>query len=338
MRNVPEPESTPAGPAYEGRLLPRPEDEIVDQGAGFDIATVVTRRRVLTLVGAGVGAAALAACSADGSTSTASTGSSSAETSSGSAASGLAEIPEETNGPYPADGTADLNILEDSGIIRSDITTNLDGTGPVDGVPLTFTFTLTDMANGDAPFANAALYLWQCDAQGQYSMYTEGVEDDTFLRGIQVADANGELTFRTIIPGCYVGRWPHLHFEVYPDVESATNVANAIATSQVAIPQDILSGIFALDEYAGSAENLADIGGIGNDNIFGDDDAQLQLPAMSGAITSGYIGSLTVGVDTTTTPEPASMGGGMPPGGGGGMPPGGQPPSGNPPSGMQPPN
>lgn len=341
MKNVPEPESTPVGPAYEGRLLPRPDDEIVDQGAGFDIATLVTRRRLLTFVGAGVGAAALAACSTGTSTSTATStaaGSSSAATTSSAAPTD--EIPEETNGPYPADGTTDLNILEESGIVRSDITTSLGSTTAVAGVPLTFTFRLTDMANGDAPFANAALYLWQCDAAGQYSMYTEGVEDETFLRGIQVADTNGELTFQTIIPGCYTGRWPHLHFEVYPDVESATDVANAIATSQVAIPEDILSGIFALDEYAGSAENLAQIGSISNDNIFGDDDAGLQMPSMTGDITSGYIGSIAVGVDTTTEPAVSGMGGGgMPPGGGSGQPPGGgQPPSGNPPSGMQPPN
>lgn len=323
MKNAPEPESTPEGPAYEGRLLPRPDDEIVDQGAGFDITTLVTRRRVLTLVGAGVGAAALAACSTDSSTSA----TTSSTTASSAAAAG--EIPEETNGPYPADGTNDVNILEESGIVRSDIRTSLDSTTPVDGVPLTFTFTLTDMANGDKPFENAALYLWQCNAQGEYSMYSQGVEDETFLRGIQVADANGELTFRTIIPACYPGRWPHLHFEVYPDAESATDVANAIATSQVAIPEDILAGIFALDEYAGSAENLADIGNIGNDNVFGNDDAALQTPTMSGDITSGYIGSISVGIDTTTAPEQAAMGGGgMPPGGGGGMAPGGgMPPS-----------
>lgn len=344
MTNVPEPESTPDGPAYEGRLLPRPDDEIVDQGAGFDIATMVTRRRVLTLVGAGVGAAALAACSTDSSTSTATTTSASSSSAASTSVTSTAvagEIPEETNGPYPADGTTDINVLEDSGIVRSDITTSLGSTTPVSGVPLTFTFALTDMANDDAPFENAALYLWQCNAQGEYSMYTQGVEDETFLRGIQVADANGELTFQTIIPGCYTGRWPHLHFEVYPDVESATDVANAIATSQVAIPEEILAGIFALDEYAGSAENLAQIGSISNDNIFGDDDAALQMPSMTGDVTSGYIGSIAVGVDTTTEPVVSGMGGGggMPPGGGGGMPPGGgEPPSGNPPSGMQPPN
>ncbi|MGO8608707.1 hypothetical protein ACC848_37680, partial [Rhizobium johnstonii] len=61
---IPEPDETPSGPAYEGRLLPRPGDEVVDQGAGFDLQTLVTRRSILGMVGLGLGAATLAACSA----------------------------------------------------------------------------------------------------------------------------------------------------------------------------------------------------------------------------------------------------------------------------------
>ena len=54
-------------PTYEGRALPRPDDELVDQGAGFDVATLLTRRRALGVLGLGLGSAALAACGADGS-------------------------------------------------------------------------------------------------------------------------------------------------------------------------------------------------------------------------------------------------------------------------------
>ena len=34
------------------------------------------------------------------------------------------------------------------------------------------------------------------------------------LLGVQVTDANGRVTFTLIVPGCYPGRWPHIHFEV----------------------------------------------------------------------------------------------------------------------------
>lgn len=232
-------------------------------------------------------------------------------------------------------GTNDVNILEDSGIVRSDITSSLDGGTTVEGVPLTFTFTVIDMANDDAPFEGAAVYAWQCDAQGQYSMYTEGVEDETFLRGIQVADANGEATFQTIVPGCYTGRWTHIHFEVYPDADSATNVENAIATSQLAFPADMLADVYALDTYSGSTENLAGVGtDIEDDDIFAEGDWELQVPTISGDVDSGYIGALTVSIDTTTEPSSGGMGGG-----GGEMPEGGEPPSdGEMPEGGEPPS
>lgn len=319
MSNTPEPDVTPEGLVWEGRPLARPEDDVVDQGAGFDMATLLTRRRVMSVAGIGAGALALAACSSSSSTSSATGGASGSSTSSG-------EIPQETNGPYPADGTNGVNVLEESGIVRSDVTSSLDGGETVDGVPLTFTFTLTDMANGDAVFAGAAVYLWHCDAEGRYSMYTSGVEDETWLRGIQIADAAGEVTFKTIVPGCYPGRWTHFHFEVYPDAESAKTVENAIATSQVAFPQEMLDSVYSLSAYGSSAQNLAQIGGLDGDNIFSDG-YDLQMGTFSGDTSSGYLGSLTVAVDTGT--EAGAGGGGAPPSGGG--PGGGEPPTGTPP-------
>ena len=319
MTRIPEPINTSDGPTYEGRLLDRPTEDVVDQGAGFDITTLVTRRRVLAMVGAGAGAFALAACSTTSSSGSTTTATASTTT---TTASALSEIPQETNGPYPADGTNGVNVLEESGIVRSDITSSLDGGTTVEGTPLSFTFALTDMANDNRPFEGAAVYLWQCDADGQYSMYSEGVEDETYLRGIQAAGADGTVTFETIVPGCYSGRWTHMHFEVYPDAASATNADNAIATSQVAFPQDMLNAIYQLDTYPNSAKNLAQLGSLDNDNVFGDG-YDLEMGTFSGDPTSGYVGSLAVAIDTST--EPAAGGGGAPDGGGG------QPPAGGPP-------
>lgn len=325
MTTVPTPTNTPDGPAYDGRLLPRPSEDVVDQGAGFDVTTLISRRRVLSILGAGVGALALAACS-NSSGATTGTATSSAAT---TAAAGT-EIPDETNGPYPADGSNGVNILEESGIVRSDVTSSLDGGTTVAGVPLSMTFTVTDLANDNRPFEGVAVYLWQCDAAGLYSMYSEGAEDETYLRGVQVADAAGSVTFDTIVPGCYSGRWTHIHFEVYPDVASATTADTAIATSQVAFPRDMLDTVYQLDTYPGSASNLARIGTLDDDNVFGDG-YDLQMGTFTGDPTSGYVGSLAVAVDTTTAPTAgAAPGGGGP---GGGMPPmgGGTPPAGGPP-------
>ncbi|OZC83676.1 3,4-dioxygenase subunit beta [Rhodococcus sp. 06-412-2C] len=329
MPPIPEPTNTSAGPTYEGRLLDRPTEEVVDQGAGFDITTLITRRRVLSIVGAGAGAVALAACSTTSNGASATSTTTSTTTATGTA-SATSEIPQETNGPYPADGTNGVNVLEESGIVRNDITSSLDGGTTVEGTPLSFTFTLSDMANDNRPFEGAAVYVWQCDAAGLYSMYSEGVEDETYLRGIQAAGADGTVTFETIVPGCYSGRWTHMHFEVYPDAASATNADNAIATSQVAFPQDMLDAIYQLDTYPSSAKNLAQLGSLDNDNVFGDG-YDLEMGTFSGDPASGYVGSLSVAIDTTT--EPAAGGGGAP-AGGGGQPPmgGGTPPAGGPPA------
>ncbi|MEI7059091.1 intradiol ring-cleavage dioxygenase [Nocardioides sp. CCNWLW239] len=314
MSRVPEPDLTPDGPAYEGRLLARPREEVVDQGAGFDVTTLLTRRRIFGLLGAGVGAAALAACGAGSSSSSGSSGGAAASTTSDG------EIPQETNGPYPADGTNGTNVLTESGIVRSDITSSLDGGTTVEGVPLEFTFTVTDMADDDVPFEGVAVYLWQCDALGRYSMYSEGVEDETYLRGVQVADAEGQVTFKTIVPGCYDGRWTHLHFEVYPDAESATSGENAIATSQVAFPEKMLTKVYENDAYTGSAENLAKVS-LESDNVFSDG-YDLEMGTFTGSTSAGYQGSLSVAVDTTTTATMGGAPGGSGPAGG----PGGTPP------------
>jgi protocatechuate 3,4-dioxygenase beta subunit len=314
MARIPEPEHTPSGPRYEGRALDRPEEEVVDQGLPFDVRTLVSRRNVLAFLGVGAGTLVLAACSTGGST-----------TATGAAATSSGEIPDETAGPYPGDGSNGVDVLENSGIVRSDIRSSIGGGATATGVPMTLTLTLLDMANDDAPFENVAVYVWHCDSAGGYSMYSEGIENETYLRGVQVADANGAVTYTSIFPACYTGRWPHIHFEVYPDVDSITDSTNAIATSQVALPEDASTAVYALDEYAGSSKNLAQVS-LDADNVFGDDGGELQLATVTGDVTSGYSVALTVRVDTGTTPTAGTA----PSGGGGEGGPGGTRPSGAP--------
>ncbi len=337
MSRIPEPDSTPEGPAYEGRLLDRADEEVVDQGAPFDIRTLLTRRNVLSLFGLGLGAVALAACTTDSGTpassaagtATSSAGGAGSSTGSATGSSSLpaGEIPDETAGPYPGDGSNGVDVLEQSGIVRSDIRSSLDGGTTASGVPMALTLTVLDQANGDVPFENVAVYVWHCDAAGGYSMYSDGIENETYLRGVQVADADGRVSYSSIFPACYSGRWPHIHFEVYPDVGSITDSANAIATSQVALPQNVCETVYALSGYEGSSANLAQVS-LDSDNVFGDDGGALQLATVTGDASSGYQVALTVRVDTGTTPTAGSApsgggaggagtGGGTPPSGGG---------------------
>lgn len=308
-------------PTYEGRPLPRPDEELVDQGLGFDLGTVIGRRRMLQALGLGIAGVGLAACgSNNGSSSSSSATSSSASAAATTAASATGEIPEETAGPYPGDGSNGPNVLDDSGIVRADITKSFgDASGTAEGVPMTLELDIKDLANGGSAFAGVAVYVWHCDREGRYSMYSDGITDQNYLRGVQIADSSGKVTFTSIFPACYSGRWPHIHFEVYPDQASITDSSKAIATSQVALPKDVCDKVYATSGYEASVSTMQQVS-LSSDNVFGDDSGASQLATVSGDTTSGYAVTLSVGVDTTT-----AAGGGQAPSGGGG-PGGGSPP------------
>src|SRR6185369_5639030 len=113
----------------------------------------------------------------------------------------------ETAGPYPADGSnANLNALALSGIVRSDIRSSIAGaTGVAAGVALTVRLALVNTNGSCADLAGYAVYLWHCDRDGQYSLYSAGVTGENYLRGVQVSDSDGMVSFTTIFPGCYSG-------------------------------------------------------------------------------------------------------------------------------------
>jgi protocatechuate 3,4-dioxygenase beta subunit len=315
-------------PTYEGRLLPRPDEELVDQGLGFDVGTLLGRRRLLAVLGLGAASVGLAACGAGGSMNS--------SAASSSTASSAGETPDETAGPYPGDGSNGPDVLEQSGIVRSDIRSSFgEYSGTAEGVPMTLELTVSDLANGGVPFEGVAVYVWHCTREGGYSLYSSGIEDQNYLRGVQVADAAGLVRFTSVFPACYDGRWPHVHFEVYPDQGSITDAANAIATSQVALPQDVCEAVYATPGYEASVGNLARVS-LTSDNVFGDDGGAGQLATVTGDVSSGYTVRLAVGVDTATTPTGGGTGGdGAPSGAPGGPPPGGGP-GGTPPTGAPP--
>lgn len=305
-------------PTFEGRSLPKPDEPVQDQGLQFDLETL-HRRRFLGLLGGGIGALALSACgvssqastsSSAATTSTSSTTSSSATaaatTATSATASTLTEIPDETAGPYPGDGSNGPEVLTQSGVVRSDIRSSFgSASGKATGVALTFTLTVLDMANGGVPMVGAAVYAWHCDAAGNYSMYSSGITNENYLRGVQVTGTDGSVTFTSIFPGCYAGRWPHIHFEVYPDVASITDASKAIATSQLALPQATCAQVYATSGYASSVTNLAAIT-LATDNVFGDDSGIHQLATVTGTVSSGFAAALNVPVDTRTTPSAGS--------------------------------
>ena len=248
------------------------------------VERVVGRRRLLGIL-AGAGALTLAGCAA------AVTGSSTGSAGTGSAGAGGA-IPDETSGPFPGDGTNGPNVLTESGVVRSDIRSSFGSlAGTAAGVPLTLTLSVVDASTG-APLPGAAVYLWHCDRDGAYSLYD--VADQNYLRGVQEADASGVVSFASIFPAAYSGRWPHAHFEVYTDLAAATSGDNATVTSQLALPEDACAAVYATDGYDSSVRNLARTS-LDSDMVFRDGYAS-QLAVVTGDVTAGMAATLTVGV------------------------------------------
>ncbi|QQA44121.1 intradiol ring-cleavage dioxygenase [Pelagovum pacificum] len=141
--------------------------------------------------------------------------------------------PETTAGPY----------YYDPGLVRSDITEDREG--------VRLELSLQVVGADCEPISGARVDVWHCDAQGNYSGYVSQGSDRTldtsgqsFLRGIQQTDRDGVATFRTIYPGWYRGRTPHIHYIVYLDRQT-------VLTSQLFFDDTISDTIYgSVDSYS----------------------------------------------------------------------------------------
>jgi protocatechuate 3,4-dioxygenase beta subunit len=271
----------------------------------------VSRRRLLEWGALGaLSVAGLAACSSDDgsaassarSSGTGSTSTTTPETSTTVAGSTTAAecttIPEETAGPYPGDGSNGPDVLAQDGVVRSDIRSSFgSATGTASGVPARLQFTVVDAGAGCTAMKDAAVYVWHCDGAGRYSMYTSGATDANFLRGVQATAADGSVTFESLFPGTYAGRWPHVHFEVYPNVNAARSATGKIATSQLALPRDLCNSVYAANagQYPDSASNLAQLA-LDTDMVFRDDGAVHEMATVTGNASDSYTLALRVPV------------------------------------------
>jgi hypothetical protein len=147
-------------------------------------------------------------------------------------------------------------------LVRSDIRRSFGAAkGVARGAPLRIELRLVGAATG-RPAPGLAVYLWHADRDGAYSLHSPGLTGETFLRGVQAADAEGRAVFTSIFPGN--GR---LHYEVYPGVAQAADATGLLLSGQLTLP---VSRAYA---YEGGA-----------------------LSVVPGPVRGGPVAALTIGV------------------------------------------
>ena len=276
-----------------------------DKGLAHDLDTLGRRRvllgaaglaatTVLTMWGCGGGSDS----SSDTSSSSSSSGSSGSSGSTGSTST-CAVSAEETQGPFPSDGSNTIdgtvsNVLALTGIVRSDIRTSFGSlSGIAAGVPTTLELTLVNVNNSCADLSGYAIYVWHCDRDGEYSLY--GATTQNYLRGVQETDAGGVATFTTIFPACYSGRMPHIHIEVYRSTTTASSYTNKLKTTQLAFPTDVCTTVYSTATgYSASVTNFAQIS-FATDNVFSDG-TTTEMATVTGSVAAGYTVALQVGI------------------------------------------
>jgi len=271
------------------------EDDHQDGGFAQDMARIMGRRAALGGLGALGGAAALWRFSGSGAEATVS----------GLSADGAVCVvpPPETAGPFPADGTnrsagKTVNVLAETGVERVDIRDSFAGmTGRAEGVPLDLTIRLVDVDAACAPLSGLAVYIWACDAPGAYSIYERA--EVNYQRGLQVSGADGSLRFVSTYPGCYSGRWPHFHFEVFANRAAASSGREALLTAQFALPEVESARVYGTDAaYGQSLSRLGQLS-LSRDMIFrnnSDEELAAQTISLRDDPSSGLRGTVTVGL------------------------------------------
>ncbi len=186
--------------------------------------------------------------------------------------------PRETKGPFPNKTPSDY--------VQENIV------GDRQGVALLTTLTILNKHNACKPLADVLVDVWHCDSKGHYSEYggfgmqREDLTHAHFLRGRQVTDANGQVSFISIFPGYYRGRAPHIHLEVL------SRAKKSLLVTQIAFPKDVCDTVYVTEHYQGTSYISNE-----RDGIFRDSLEQNMADAIEGNIQDGYTLLKTLVVD-----------------------------------------
>ena len=198
------------------------------------VGHILNRRELLALVGA-TGFITIVGCGG-GSSTTSATGTSATSTS-GVTSTGAASETSSSGTTTTAGGSGtttsgSMNVVVtpavtegpffvDENLNRSNLVTGTTRASVINGLPLVLNLGVYTVANSIAtPLSGAHVDIWHADGVGTYSdessgnIQSESTTGQTWLRGYQVTDTNGAVSFTTIYPGWYQGRAVHIHFKV----------------------------------------------------------------------------------------------------------------------------
>lgn len=131
---------------------------------------------------------------------------------------------------------------------RSDVLSD-PNTGTVQqGVALALDVYLHEVNNLTSyPLEGCTVDLWQANSQGLYSDESqESTSGQKWLRGYQISDAAGKVSFSTIVPGWYSGRTPHIHFRL----RKTTNGSTFNWTTQSFVSDALTKAVYTQSPYA----------------------------------------------------------------------------------------
>jgi len=264
-----------------------------DTGSPAGVLNPMDRREVLGLLGGLLGTALISGCGGSGSSvaSTSTTGTTGTTTTTTTTDPSTTLTPEGEIGPYFADDSA-------SGFNRSNILSNLDGTSTQSGIPLTLKVYVYDSENSYAALAGAQVDIWHCNASGIYSDESvESTSSETWLRGYQLTDSTGLVTFKTIFPGWYQGRTTHIHLRIRSKYSEASSTSDGTNTTQVFFPQATIDAInTSVSPYSALGTNPTTNA---SDHVYTPETEGETLLTLSGDNAAGYTTSFTVNLPIT---------------------------------------
>jgi len=193
----------------------------------------------------------------------------------------------ETAGPFPT--------ITPASLVTSNIVSDRTG------VAFTINITINNTNANCAAYQGCLVDIWHCDKDGYYSEYggtamqTVNYTTVHFLRGRQVTDANGLVTFTSIFPGWYTSRATHIHVHIYkPD-------GTSLLVTQIAFPEGTSSAVALVNASTanGYTKGLTGYTYNASDNVFSDG-VTSELSTVTGSVASGYVLNHTIYVNGPT--------------------------------------